>query len=89
MVPTIHLNGTSRESLIEATCNAADKLRDALDTLRQMGPNGRDYYPQGPDALHKAVDEHLARMGKVQAVLDELEAFVNAIPERGGGVRPS
>jgi hypothetical protein len=51
--PTIHLNGTSAETLARA-------------------PNGRDYYPQGPDAIKTANHEHLQRMSRLRTTLDEM-----------------
>lgn len=53
-MPTVHLNGASRESLVEQRTDVADALRDVEDAIRQAWPHGRDYYPQGPDALTTA-----------------------------------
>jgi hypothetical protein len=50
-VPTIHLNGTSRESLMEDLLGAYHALTEAIAALGRACPNGRDYYPQGNDAL--------------------------------------
>jgi len=53
-LPTIHSNGTHPRELYGqavTVMSAVDKLRLAL---WYAWPNGRDYYPQGPDALLEA-----------------------------------
>lgn len=77
--PLIHLNGTSADRLIEDLEAAYTAVDAALDSLRKIGPNGRDYYPLGPDAMEAATTQHRARAMKIQNVKDELEAIINAI----------
>ena len=50
-LPTIHLNGTDPKTLLGDAINAMDALRTAIEALDKTAPNGRDYYPQGSDAL--------------------------------------
>ena len=47
ILPTIHLNGTSREGLREQVRRAHEAANDLRQALMEMTPNGRDYYPQG------------------------------------------
>jgi hypothetical protein len=82
-LPSIHLNGTSKERLVAALCDASDALNVALDKMRQTAPNGRDYYRQGPEALERADAEHMDRMRRVAAVKDEVDALTIAINEGG------
>lgn len=82
-VPTIHLNGTSRERLLEDLNEAYYALGQAMSVLRVVTPNGRDYYPQGPQAYDEALDEHLARLGKIEEVRKELETLMEAIDKAG------
>jgi hypothetical protein len=77
--PTIHLNGTSRESLLDGYRNAADALRGAIAALQQTAPHGRDYYPQGDNVLYVATDEHYARLEKLQQVLNEINELALAV----------
>lgn len=79
--PTIHLNGTGRDSLIEQQCNAARSLRAALEALGEAAPNARDYYPQGGDAYPAARAEHESRVSRVRAVLEEVEALAEEIAD--------
>lgn len=73
--PTIHLNGTSADSLLEGWNEAYIEISEALRKLALVAPNGRDYYVQEPGALQVAQDEHFARMQKLQDVLKDLEAL--------------
>lgn len=79
MVPTIHLNGTSRESLVADYEAALDAVRAALDALCATAPNGRDYYPQGASAYGVAEQDHYVRLGHLRVVADELEALILAV----------
>ena len=78
-IPTIHHNGTPREQLIDQVETAVCAMTDAITALERMAPNGRDYYPQGPEAITEAVAEHRARLSKARDLVKELYAFFNAI----------
>lgn len=78
-VPTVHLNGTACDSLLDAHCGAGSALRAALDALELTAPNPRDYYPQGDAAFAAAKREHADRVGRLRSVLAELEALAVAI----------
>lgn len=71
-LPTLHLNGSSRESLLQEYITAMDALRRAVEALQKTSPNGRDYYIQGPDALPKAVKEHSLRLHRLADTIHEL-----------------
>jgi len=73
--PTVHLNGTSRDELRRAYENASQAVFRALDAVAQASPNGRDYYPQGPDAIITAGKQHRERTKKLHEVLEELQAI--------------
>jgi hypothetical protein len=79
MIPTIHLNGTSRDGLLEPLMDAIEALRVAEDAMNAAAPNGRDYYPQGADAFNHAVAEHLDRQRRIHAVRAELNTIAEAI----------
>jgi hypothetical protein len=74
--PTIHLNGSGRDSLVEGWEAAWSAAEAAFEALKRTAPNGRDFYPQGPEALAKAIDEHRDRLRKIQAVQDELQELI-------------
>jgi len=82
MVPTVHLNGTASEDLIEQLCDVSRALAEAIAVMQKAAPNGRDYYPQGPEAIKKALAEHAARLEMVDAVQREIEMLAERIEEQ-------
>ena len=80
-VPTIHLNGTGRETLLVQLENAGSALREALEALREASPNGRDYYPQGDGAGTEALREHMTRLERVKSVLTEITELHEKVTE--------
>jgi len=71
-IPTVHLNGTSRESLVQQRLTLIDALRDVEKAIGQAWPHGRDYYPQGPDALSAAQQVWHERANIVSDLRDEI-----------------
>jgi hypothetical protein len=47
IIPTIHLNGSSKKDLLDELRAAISSIDAAIDATRRTCPNGRDYYPQG------------------------------------------
>lgn len=80
-LPVIHMNGTSRDSLVEDLCKVSHVLNDAYEAMKQACPNGRDYYPLGPGAIRQAESEHLDRLRRVDAVKSEIDAMTLAIAD--------
>ena len=78
-IPTVHMNGTSRDNLVNPLREAYKALRIALDKLAETAPNGRDYYPQGPDAINRAMDEYRSRQERLQSVQKELTDIAMAV----------
>jgi hypothetical protein len=74
-LPTIHLNGSNGQALADAYSAAYAALDAVIPLLCETAPNGRDYYPQGPDALTTAEDEHRKRIGAIRGVMAELKAL--------------
>jgi hypothetical protein len=72
MIPTIHLNGTSREELIRQLRVASEALLEARRALERTAPHGRDYYPQGKGAIQQAQTEHYERLRRIDDVYEEL-----------------
>lgn len=82
-IPSVHANGTSKGALIQQLSDAWDALEAARTALRQAAPNGRDYYPQGPDAIEQATAQHLDRLRRIDGVQDELQEMMRMIDEQG------
>jgi hypothetical protein len=82
LIPTLHLNGSSGEVLLDQYSAAAEAVRKAIDAVCDAGPNARDYYVQGPDAGLAAQREHEARVKALKAVRDDLAAIVEGIQDQ-------
>lgn len=87
-VPTVHINGTHRDSLLEQQTEACAALTRALDAMRAAAPNARDFYVQGPEAFEQAVAEHASRVKAVDRVRMEHVAIAEDIADQGIPWRP-
>lgn len=81
MLPSIHINGTSRDALAESYFEALTSIEYAMDAIKYAAPHGRDYYPQGPDAMSQAGDEHILRMKSLEKIAAELRALAEHCSE--------
>ena len=79
VVPTVHLNGTSRGELLRQIADAYTALGKALDAMALATPHGRDCYVQGEGATERARADHSARVAKVAEVRDELLTIGEAL----------
>jgi len=69
-LPTIHSNGTSA-AMLKAEYDAADEaLYHFIQKWGDVTMNGRDYYPQGPEAFTKAVEQREEVARHIAAVVD-------------------
>lgn len=71
-VPTVHLNGTSKATLLEQQASIRDAIRNTIDVLRKAAPHSRDYYPQEGDAWKRAEQQHLARIKLLNDMYGEM-----------------
>lgn len=78
-LPTVHLNGTSKKELFETYFEALDAIATARVALQAAGPNGRDYYIQGPLALLQAQSQHADRLQRLETIYDELHAIAEHV----------
>ena len=77
--PTIHLGGTGSAELVRQVAEAHEAVVAARAALCAMWPNGRDYYPQGPQAIREAEDEHAARLRALDGVLSDLTELADVV----------
>lgn len=77
--PRIHLNGTSKQELLEQLEAAYLALSNAILALSKAAPHGRDYYPISDDAIVKATQEHRSRVDRIVSVQMELTQLADAI----------
>lgn len=81
ILPSLHINGTSAAVLRETHEFARARLDEAIAAILATEPNGRDYYPQGPEAFRQAQQEFRERMKRLYGVVDELLAVISHIDE--------
>ena len=79
--PTIHLNGTSKQQLLDDYCDVSHALNAAIEKMIENGPNGRDYYPAGDQAFPQAIKEHYDRIEKLHAVKAEIDQIAEHIAD--------
>lgn len=78
VLPIVHLNGTSRGSLISDRRDVVEALDTARQALANAAPNARDYYPE-PGRFEKAVEQHARRMKNLWDLEAEIQAEVEAL----------
>jgi hypothetical protein len=78
-IPTVHLNGTSREELMQQLRTAIDAIDAAIDACQKAAPHGRDYYPQGSEVIQTAMTQHYHRLNRLEDVRRELQVIGEAI----------
>lgn len=79
-LPSIHLNGTSREMLRSGYLDAYHKLLEFRESFAQIEFNARDYYVQGPAAFSQARterDRELQRLGDLMTYLEAHLSHLN------------
>lgn len=82
-VPTIHLNGSSQESLLEDATSTANAIGNSIQKMIEGWPNARDYYTQGPEAYGMAVAWWQERMNTLRQIRGEFEQVAEAISNGG------
>lgn len=74
-LPTVHMNGTPKQMLIDSLCVASQAIEAAYQAVKQTAPNGRDYYTQGAVAMEKAEAEHRERLRLLDKVKEEIDSM--------------
>ncbi len=78
-LPDIHMNGTSKEALVDALCDASFALNAAYEALKQTAPNGRDYYTLGPLAIGHATNQHMSRLRRLDDIKREIDTIIEGV----------
>lgn len=79
ILPTIHSNGTSKDSLLDEACAALRAIEAAQAAIPH--PNGRDYYPQGPTVTTKAIDQSNGWRKRLNDLYAELEEYTSKLAD--------
>lgn len=83
--PTVHINGTSKEALLEQAVAVCDAARALLQALVEASPNGRDFYVQGAAVVFgEATKHHDVDCDSVRLLLHQWEHRAELIANQGG-----
>lgn len=80
-LPTIHLNGTGRATLLADYKAAYDKLIEFRDAFQSIEFNARDYYVQGPEAFQYARAKRDIMKEEIAILMQYLEDHLAHISE--------
>ncbi len=69
--PTLNINGSSAFDLVQPRRDAMDCLMDAIEALKQVTPNGRDYLGDR-DRLIADRNTHFDRLAALHTLREEL-----------------
>lgn len=87
-IPTIHLNGTSATDLRDGYAAAYRAIDKAIDALAEAELNGRDFYPQGPDAYYQARKERDEAFDKLRSAHAYVAEMLAGICDQGSWKEP-
>ena len=82
ILPAIHTNGTSRDSLIEQHVNVLEALREAHAMMEGAAPNARDFYQRPIGELQTACEQHKARVERLRLLIVEYVEITEGINEQ-------
>lgn len=78
--PIVHNNGTSKNQLLRAICDANQALDATLTALAQTAPNMRDYYLT--DNFKQAANEYSERMQQIRKIQNEIMEIAENIADQ-------
>jgi len=84
ITPTININGSSTDDLIQPRIDARKALHAAIDALMRATPNGRDY--PGAGGVERCVADrelHYARIKALAEIANDLMAEAVVIKTQG------
>lgn len=84
IIPSVHLNGTSKKELIMQLENAHYALGEAVSRLQATAPHMRDYYVKenAEREMNHAMAQFIDRRERLLSVMDEISHIVSAIFEK-------
>lgn len=82
IAPTLNLNGTSAEALMQDYSIVMAALREAEELLRRTRPHGRDFQTAPPGAEAIAKRQHEARITAVARCYSEIEEIALKVQDQ-------
>ena len=74
-MPTININGTSQNVLVSKYGFARIALQNALDSMYEASPHGRDYQTMARGVYSDAANEHAERVQSLRRIIREIETL--------------
>jgi hypothetical protein len=81
-VPTVHLNGTSKDDLLMQLRQAIITATALKEFLQEGMPHDRDFFLQGEGMGMRARMHQKVRVLKVETIIDELTAIYHAVAKQ-------
>jgi hypothetical protein len=82
VTPTVHLNGTTGQYLLDQQLKVIHALRDVLTVMSQAYPNARDFYPQGEGMALEAFEAYNERRMIISKMIAEYETIAINVHEQ-------
>ena len=82
VTPTVHLNGTTGQHLLDQQLKVIHALRDVLTVMSQACPNARDFYPQGEGVALEAREVYNERRKIISKMIAEYETIAINVHEQ-------
>jgi len=79
--PLVHLNGTSKESLMDQLDAVYYALGEAYDKMKRAAPNRRDYYPLPGNWWDEAVAQQRRRLQAIDDLRENIAQEIALISE--------
>lgn len=79
MIPTVHMNGTSRKDLQDQLEHVVRAIGAAKAAMQEACPHDRDYYVQSPTAGPAAREQHRNRLRRLEAIEAEIFTIYEGI----------
>jgi hypothetical protein len=81
ILPSVHLNGTGRKTLLADYQAAYEKVIEFRDAFRSIEFNARDYYVQSPTAFSEARTQRDSQLNAIGRLMGYLEAHLIHLAE--------
>ena len=82
IVPQVHLNGDTEDTLMRGLEESHHVLNQALEVMRMMAPNARNYYTMGNHGYGEAADQYPEMCGRIADTQQEIIAIMEGIQDR-------
>ena len=83
IVPTLNINGSTRDNLVDYHTRAMRKINEAYAALADMAPHGRDYQTAPPGTHEKAQEQYKVWREQLRVIHNDIESIAIEISNQG------